>query len=184
MNIHFKDGKPFGYLEPKPKEIETDNEYWWKQHDIDLKFWQSTCIAIKEPEFGEEETIYESKTGKQWVVFDIILATNQIECFELNPNRIGRRYKKFKKSDLSHYYEGQEIDRDKFRLVKKAKQMFEDKEVVILGGGKWQEVKEPNANDIEYYYNHHWNLKKFEKDLAKFQEDKKKGLIVLEQFKF
>ena len=181
MNIHFKDGKPFGNPRTKPANYELE-------YSKRLERWQSSSIAIKEPEFKVEDVVYDG-VGNEYLLgaFDnqnseIVFATRTddkgkypyIYNFDLN--------------DISHYYENQEIDKGKFRLVRKVEYYRDNRNVgatshlIAKRYSEWQEVKEP-VEEIHFtetdYFGSDTNP-----EYTKFLKDKKKGLIVLEQFKF
>ena len=182
MNIHFKDGKPFGNPEEEPKVIE-DCHGSGILYDCAMEDWQSSSIAIKEPEWKYADVVFDRDC-------------NSYRIGKINKDKtimvigINKAIKEtFKEEDLSHYYEGQQISRGKFRLVKRLEEEnifnthLSESEPSASNEGRpnqseWQEVKEPPE------YIGHEIPENINREYAKHQGDVQKGLIVLEQFKF
>ena len=184
MRIHFEDGKPFGNPEPMPNK--NDDKFYQTSSHADFKLykynqavkewvkgWQQSSIAIKEPEWKLHDKVYNIESGQYRGKYLHHFKNTMTLITHVNTEIIAD-------VDLcSHYYEGQEIDRDKFRLVKWYKHIYKKGEKPYLD--EWQPVKEPEEKDFVHYED--FELHAFHEAKIEFQADKKKGLIQLEEIK-
>jgi len=141
-NPEIRTGSMALYREKKPKKedyyhSDMDDNYFSKTiYEMDSKNWQQSFIAyLKEPEFKVRSWVYSKNTGAHcWVER---IENNFVWCIRYSLKNFGVN-RKFKKSDLSHYYPGQEVE--SFKYVR---------EVLVIEKGhsvrkkEWQEVEKP-----------------------------------------
>ncbi len=166
-----KPGKPEGDLSPY-------NDYDdYISHEFPL--WQQSRIAyLKEQEFKVADEVYKISTGLKYEFVELqnrgrVKLWDEDNCMYVIANI----------KDLSHYCPGQQYDGEvkyvrEVAIIDKVSIPYKSRELKYHK--QWQEVEEPNANNIEYYYNNHWDLEKFEKDHTQFQEGVNKGEILAE----
>ncbi len=121
LHIHFKDGKPFGNIKPKPEkwpflvkvaneadkatQIDQATDQARKNYERALKRWQSSSMNIKEPEFKNGDIVkrkYPNANGYM-VGTAIQIKPNLLVC------KNGSSIEGILKESATHYHEGQQI---------------------------------------------------------------------------
>ncbi len=173
------------YREKKPDLMkkamyshEDNGEVWVKTPEYNL--WQQSFIAyLKEPEFKAKDIAY--KNGIKYKITLIKKTSESSICMSVGSGlRVEINLK-----DLSHYYEGQEVE--SFKYVRRIE--FEEDEGAVMASIElieWQEVEQP-AEEEKVYIDDEDIEKGYAPDFiftndeyTQFQEDKKSGVILLE----
>ncbi len=151
------------YREKKPDRNKKKLIFW----TFEISEWEekSRIGYIKEPEWIDNNKVYVKNSGKSSEIPITYFASLYTEDFT--------------KENLSHYYEGQQVESFKYVRKELKKEVEEDTgtSFVIKYTEQWQEVEQPEHQIESITRKNTWETNP---KYTQFQEELKSGVILLE----